>query len=109
MRWLGGIPIDRSKSAKVVDQMAEAFHHNNDLILAIAPEGTRTKVNQWRSGFYHIAHQAKVPIMLVVIDAERKEVRFAGYFSPTGSYEQDLPKILEPYKGIKGIVAKNSL
>lgn len=103
LRWFGGISIDRSQSHNVVSQMVSAFEADESLSLIIAPEGTRKKVDQWKSGFYHIAHQAKVPIMLGVIDADAKEVRFAGLFEPGGDYEQDLPLILEHYRGAKGI------
>tara|TARA_R110000824_G_scaffold336_6_gene2084 strand:- start:4536 stop:5114 length:579 start_codon:yes stop_codon:yes gene_type:complete len=107
MRWLGGIPIDRDRSQDVVLQMAREFRENETLTLVIAPEGTRKKVSQWKSGFYYIAFKAKVPIMMTVIDAGLKEVRFAGTFMPTGNYQQDLPKILEHYSHARGIVPKN--
>ncbi|MBN4075137.1 MAG: glycerol acyltransferase [SAR86 cluster bacterium] len=109
LRWFGGIPIDRSQSHSVVQQMVTEFQSSPSLSLIIAPEGTRKKVSQWKSGFYHIAHQAGVPIMLGVIDAEAKEVRFAGFFKASGNYEEDLPLILEHYHGTKGIIPKNSL
>jgi 1-acyl-sn-glycerol-3-phosphate acyltransferase len=108
-RWFGGIPIDRGKSFNVVGQMVNEFKANQSLSLIIAPEGTRKKVSQWKSGFYHIAYQAKVPIMLGVIDAEAKEVRFAGFFTPSGNYEKDFPLILKHYADSKGIVPKNGL
>lgn len=108
-RWFGGIPIDRNKSFNVVGQMVNEFKANQSLSLIIAPEGTRKKVSQWKSGFYHIAHKAGVPIMLGVIDAEAKEVRFAGFFTPSGDYEKDFPLILKQYADSKGIVPKNGL
>ena len=89
--------------------MVNEFKANQSLSLIIAPEGTRKKVSQWKSGFYHIAHQAEVPIMLGVIDAEAKEVRFAGFFTPSGNYEKDFPLILKHYADSKGIVPKNGL
>ncbi len=108
-RWFGGIPIDRDQRLNVVAQMVNEFKANHSLSLIIAPEGTRKKVTQWKSGFYHIAHQAKVPIMLGIIDAETKEVRFGGLFTPCGDYEKDFPLILEHYEKSKGIVANKAL
>ncbi len=108
-RWFGGIPIDRNQRLNVVAQMVKEFSSNPSLCLIIAPEGTRKKVSQWKSGFYHIAYQAGVPIMLGVIDAEAKEVRFGGFFTPSGSYEEDFPLILKHYEKSRGIVAKNGL
>jgi len=107
LRWFGGIPIDRSQSHNVVKQMVSEFRAGEALNLIIAPEGTRKKVAQWKSGFYHIAHQAGVPIMLGVIDADAREVRFAGLFKPGGNYEEDLPLILEYYRNAKGINPEN--
>ena len=89
--------------------MVNEFKKNHSLSLIIAPEGTRKKVSQWKSGFYHIAHQAGVPIMLGIIDAKAKEVRFGGFFTPSGDYEKDFPLILEHYEKSKGIVAQNGL
>lgn len=109
LRWFGGIAIDRSQSHNVVQQMLAEFQSNPTLSLILAPEGTRKKVSKWKSGFYHIAHQAGVPIVLGVLDADAKEVRFAGFFHPSGDYEKDLPLILEHYKDSQGIVAKNGL
>ena len=109
LRWFGGIAIDRSQSHNVVQQMVAEFQSNPSLSLIIAPEGTRKKVSSWKSGFYHIAHQAGVPIILGVIDADAKEIRFAGFFKPSGNYEQDLPLIQEHYQDAKGIVPKNGL
>lgn len=109
MRWLGGIAIDRNQSQDIVLQMAREFRANDALTLVIAPEGTRKKVSEWKSGFYYIAYKAKVPILMTVIDAGSKEVRFAGTFIPTGDYQADLPNILEHYTKAQGIIAENQL
>src|SRR3972149_4845505 len=62
MRWLGGIPIDRSAANNVVEQMVEAFRRSDRLMLAITPEGTRQRLGDWKSGFYHIALKAGGPL-----------------------------------------------
>ena len=108
LRWFGGIPIDRSQSHNVVKQMIAEFESKPSLSLIIAPEGTRKKVSHWKSGFYHIAHQAGVPIVLGVIDTQAKEVRFAGFFNPSGDIEKDLPLIQQYYQTGKGINSENS-
>ncbi len=109
LRWFGGIPINRSKSHNVVEQMVANFQADNSICLVLAPEGTRKKVSAWKSGFYHIAHRAGVPIMLTVVDAAAREVKFAGYFTPSGDYEADLPLILEHYHDARGIIPEKGL
>ena len=100
MRRLGGIPIDRSKSNNVVAQMVETFDSADRLILVIPPEGTRGEVARWKSGFYHIAHGAKVPLVLAFIDYKRREVGVAQMFHTTGDYDTDLAKIQAVYAAI---------
>jgi 1-acyl-sn-glycerol-3-phosphate acyltransferase len=105
LSWLGGVPVDRSKVNNFVEQAVELFKANNQLIMIIPPEGTRKKVRYWKSGFYHIAHGAKVPIALGFIDFKRKSAGIQGIFKPTGDFDADLPKIMAYYAGITG---KNS-
>jgi 1-acyl-sn-glycerol-3-phosphate acyltransferase len=93
LRWLGGIPIDRSKPTGITEDSARAFRENDRLMLVIAPEGTRRRSQRWKSGFYRIAVAADVPILLVAFDYSRKVIRLGPLFRPTGDYEKDLPKI----------------
>ena len=72
MRWLGGIPVDRSQSNNAVAQMIEKFAVSDRLVLVIPPEGTRRKVTRWKTGFYHIAVGAKIPLALGFLDYKRK-------------------------------------
>src|SRR5690606_11303525 len=74
MRWLGGIPVDRSGPHNRVADVVAAFAANPKLIVCVPPEGTRKKVERWKTGFYRIAHGANVPIMMTVIDAENKSL-----------------------------------
>lgn len=74
MRWLGGIPIDRSKKQNFVDQMVQRFDESEELLLIIAPEGTRSAVERWKSGFYYMAKGADVPIVLISLDYDAKEI-----------------------------------
>jgi 1-acyl-sn-glycerol-3-phosphate acyltransferase len=93
MKWLGGIPIDRSKANTVVSQMVEVFAHNDELVLLITPEGTRSKVERWKSGFYHIARGAEVPVLMGYIDFAKKEAGLHDWFQPGGDYDSDLEQI----------------
>ena len=93
LRWLGGIGINRQSSKGFVDKMAEEIRARQTILLAIMPEGTRSKVREWRSGFYYIAHQAQVPIYLVIFDYGRKILRLGPAIYPTGDYATDLPHI----------------
>ncbi len=98
MRWLGGISIDRSKNTNAVAAMIEAFATRNQLYLVIPPEGTRKHVTQWKSGFYHIAVGAKVPIVLVYINYIKREIGIAEVFHPTGDYDKDIQHIMAVYE-----------
>jgi 1-acyl-sn-glycerol-3-phosphate acyltransferase len=93
MRWLGGIPVDRRSPAGVVEQTLAAFTERRQLILAVAPEGTRRKVPAWKSGFYRIAVGARVPIVPVALDYRERAVVLGAAFEPTGDYDADLPRI----------------
>jgi 1-acyl-sn-glycerol-3-phosphate acyltransferase len=104
MRRTGGVPIDRGTSEGFVEQMVEEFNKRDSFILAIMPEGTRsrTEASQWRSGFYYIAQGAGVPITLVIFDYGRKIMHLGPTFWPSGDYEADLAQIQSCYEGIEG-------
>lgn len=102
LRWLGGIPVDRSKAGNFVEQAVELFAKNDDLILLVPPEGTRKQVRTWKSGFYHIANGAKVPIALGFIDFKRKLAGLGGTYVPSGNFESDLLNIQAFYADISG-------
>lgn len=75
MRWLGGIPVVRDRHRDVVAQAVERFGRGDALILALSPEGTRRKVERWRTGFWHIAHAARVPILPIGLDYGTRSIR----------------------------------
>lgn len=102
IRSLGCIPIDRSGSHDVVKAMADLFASENGMILAIPPEGTRSRVSEWKSGFYHIAVASGVPIILSVLDYGRRTVRLAALVYPSGDYETDLRLIRSHYQDARG-------
>ena len=101
-RWLGGIPIDRSRSSDVVAQMVQVFKERNKLTMVLAPEGTRKKVAYWKSGFYHIARGADVPIVLAFIDYLRKAGGIGPVFKPSGDIETDMEYIRAFYATVTG-------
>ena len=102
VRWTGCIPIDRSKSNDVVAAMKLAFAAESGLILAVPPEGTRDAVQKWKSGFYHIAVGAGVPITFAVMDYATRTVSLPATLWPSGDYEADLAVIQSFYTDAKG-------
>ncbi len=101
-KWLGGIPVDRSKSNNVVAQSIQKFHQSDSLILTIPPSGTRKKVLYWKSGFYHIANGAGVPVVLGFLDYRRKVGGIGPVVAPTGDIESDMKIIKAYYADISG-------
>jgi 1-acyl-sn-glycerol-3-phosphate acyltransferase len=93
IKAIGGIPVDRQHSTNVVNAITEMFRTDENLILTIAPEATRSLNHSWKRGFYHIATQAKIPLLLGYLDYKKKEAGFGATFEPTGNYEQDLSVI----------------
>jgi 1-acyl-sn-glycerol-3-phosphate acyltransferase len=94
---MGGIAVDRSQANNVVDEMANVIRAADTFQLVITPEGTRKDVVRWKSGFYHIAVAAGVPLVLAFIDYKRRRVGIAGTFQPTGDYDADLAAIQALY------------
>ncbi|MDO6564906.1 1-acyl-sn-glycerol-3-phosphate acyltransferase [Amphritea sp. 1_MG-2023] len=97
MMWLGGIPINRSKSLNVVSQAATQLQQADQLYLVITPEGTRARVDEWKTGFYHIAHQANVPIMVTYIDWRTRQAGIYTAYYPSGDSEKDIAEIKALY------------
>ena len=93
LRSIGGIAIDRSKAAGITEDSARAFREHDQMMLVIAPEGTRSKSKKWKSGFHRIAVAAQVPILPIVFDYPKKVVRFEPLFHATEDYEADLAKL----------------
>lgn len=103
MRWLGGIAVDRSKSNNLVAASAQALvEADGPVQLVVPPEGTRGKTRHWKTGFYYIALEAKVPIVLAYMDYERKAAGLGPLFVPTGDVERDMEEIKRFYAGVKG-------
>lgn len=101
-KWLGAIPIDRSKSNNVVAQSISAFNEADELVMIIPPSGTRSKVLYWKTGFYHIANGAGVPIVLGYLDYGRKVGGLGPAFVPTGDIDADMVQIRDFYEDVEG-------
>jgi 1-acyl-sn-glycerol-3-phosphate acyltransferase len=102
MRRLGGIPIERNRSANLVQQMADVFEKSRSLALTVPAEGTRAYVPHWKSGFYHIARTANVPIVPSYLDYSRKRGGLGPEIIATGNVRDDMDEIRAFYSGVKG-------
>lgn len=102
LSWLGAIPVDRSRSTHVVARSIQAFRENPRMVLVVPPAGTRRKVMYWKTGFYHIARGANVPIVLGYLDYRRKIGGIGPVVCPTGNMEVDLKIIRDFYAGVAG-------
>lgn len=101
-RSIGGAPLDRSGGKNLVDAIVEIFNSRAIFRMAIAPEGTRKKVTQLKTGFYYIAYKANVPIIPIAFDYSKKEVRIGNPITVSGNYETDMKIILPHFKGAQG-------
>ncbi len=107
-KWLGGIPVDRSKRNNFVDAVVDMFEDREEFKICIAPEGTRKPVSQLKTGFYHIAKGANIPILLCKFDYEHRTVTVSEPFYPTDNMEADFDYIYNYFRGVKGKIPENS-
>lgn len=102
MRAWGGIPVDRSASHDVVSGIVHEFARRDRLVLAVAPEGTRKHVERWRTGFYHIAHGASVPIVPIALNFGERAIQIGTPVTTTGDLESDLRLLQQRFSGVRG-------
>lgn len=102
LRAVGGIPVNRRIRSGLIERMSELFDSRETMILAITPEGTRSKVPYWKTGFYYIALRAKVPITLGYLDYKKKNLGMGYSFIPSGDIEKDIKIVRAFYKGKTG-------
>jgi 1-acyl-sn-glycerol-3-phosphate acyltransferase len=107
MRRLGIIPLDRDAGQGMVEQMVAEFEAANEMALVIAPEGTRKRSENWRSGFYRIAMEVGVPIVLTYIDFDAKVAGIGPTLHPTGDIDTDMESIRQFYEPIRGLHPEN--
>ena len=100
LRWAGGVPINRSTTMNAVDQVVAAFNAQERMALILAPEGTRSLTQYWKTGFYYIALKAQVPIVMAYVDYSRKRCGVGPHFMPTGNIEADF-KLIQAFYGDK--------
>jgi 1-acyl-sn-glycerol-3-phosphate acyltransferase len=100
-RW-GGIPVERSKTHGVVDNMAEKMRQAEQMVLCLSPEGTRSPIAPWKTGFLHIAHKANVPVFLVAFDYKKKLIEFGPTHKISDNTQLELNKIYEHYQNVQG-------
>ena len=103
LKWLGGVPIDRANGSDgIVNQIIEEFDRREKFIIAIMPEGTRSKTGRWKTGFYHIAQGAAVPLVMVRFDYGRKVMGIEPTLDLSGDMEADIAHIQSLFAGVDG-------
>lgn len=107
-RWMGGEPLARTKSENKVEAITKVYEGLDEFRLAIAPEGTRKKVEKWKTGYYYIALSAKVPIIPVSLDYPSKTICIGKEFYPTGDIEKDELELRKFFKGKIGKIPEFS-
>ena len=101
-RSIGGIPINRGRHTSMTDAMAETAAKSKNFKLCITPEGTRSRVEEWKKGFYFIALKANLPILLYGLDYSKKEIVCTKTVIPSGDLEKDMREIKLYFKDFKG-------
>jgi len=101
-RALGGTPVDRSKSQSMVQAIVDIFNSKESFVMALSPEGTRKKTRQWKSGFYHVAKGANIPLVMASLDFKNKKVIISEPFYLSDNEVQNIQKIQTFFKGIEG-------
>ena len=103
MRRLGGVPVDRSAPGGLVESLAKAFADTDRMVLVVPAEGTRSKTEYWKSGFYRIAEMANVPIVCAYVDMASRSGGFGPVIAPTGDLVADMDVMREFYADKTGI------
>ncbi len=101
VRWLGGMPVHRSAHHNLVSQIVKKFNDSDSLVLSLFPEGRLSKVDKWKTGFWHIAVQAGVPIQLISLDYDKRVTEFGPVIEPSHSIEADMERIQKYYKDVQ--------
>ena len=102
LRAMGGIPLDRRRAGSAVDQAIEMFRSNESYYFGLAPEGTRSRADHWKSGFYRIAEGADVPVVLGFLDYGKRRIGIGPALRLSGDWHKDLDFCRDFYKDIKG-------
>jgi len=108
LKWLGGIPVDRGSYSNTVDSIAQIFNQKDTFILGISPEGTRKKVDKWKTGFYYIAKKTKVPVICAALDFKNKKIIISKPYQLTKDIDKDIHELRSFFNGIKGKIPEYS-
>ncbi len=100
IKALGGVPVDRTSSSGTIKSIISHFKNSNDFILNITPEGTRSKVEHWKRGFYKLSVQIGIPILPGYIDYKKKQIGVGKLIYPNGNYEVDRPYLKSFYQQV---------
>jgi len=106
-KWLGAIGVDRSKHNNLVDYSIELFNSREELVLMVPAEGTRKRVDRWKTGFYHIAKNANVPVSFGFLDYDKKLAGVGDMYDLTGVFENDMQYIQDFYENIAAKYPEN--
>ena len=109
MRGLGGYPVNRSGNQNYVEAVVDIFNKHERFAIALSPEGTRKYIKKWKTGFYYIALNAKVPIIMASLDYGKKLIEIKEPFTLSGDFEKDMAFIMDNFRGVQGKIPKNGV
>ena len=102
LKKIGGIPVDRTSAHNMVDIIVDEFNKRDEMVFGLSPEGTRSYLDHWKSGFYYIATKANVPIKMAFLDTRNKTIGWGPLFYPSDDKYQDLKTIKEFFSDKQG-------
>jgi 1-acyl-sn-glycerol-3-phosphate acyltransferase len=108
-RWVGGIPVDRFSKHNVVDQVVDILNKESEIMIALSPEGTREKVDRIRTGFYHIAKKAGIPIVMIGLDFGNRGIEVSEPFYTGDNEKADFDRILNFFSPIQGKIPSKGM
>ena len=107
LSYCGGVPIDRRAAGARVRQTVQEFENNNDMVLLITPEGTRSAQTNWKTGFYHIASEANVPVAVAFVDSAARRAGIDHFITPSGDIDKQMAEIKAFYDTKRGVKPQN--
>lgn len=105
--YCGGVPIDRRAAGARVRQTVQEFENNDDMVLLITPEGTRSAQTNWKTGFYHIASEANVPVAVAFVDTAARRAGIDHFITPSGDIDKQMAEIKAFYDTKRGVKPQN--
>ena len=107
LSYCGGVPIDRRAAGARVRQTVQEYENNDDMVLLITPEGTRSAQANWKTGFYHIASEAKVPVAVAFVDTAERRAGIDHFITPSGDIDKQMAEIKAFYDTKRGMRPEN--